>query len=185
MNEKIQMKLNKLLKVECQGCGGCCTKTLVPVTDSDIKRLVKRTGKSADEIVRLYDSTDVSYDAESDGWIRMKYGKRFLGLKKKNGKCQFLDENNRCQVYEDRPATCRTFPLQIHLDENDKITNVSLNRIIKSSYPLGEKQPINRILTYAKMEEKEDQQFYNKVQSWNSNAANGGKKEFLKFLGVK
>jgi len=179
-----KQKLDKMLRVKCVGCGGCCTHSIVPVTDSDIKRLMRRTGKSADELVRFYDTTDVEFDQEDPHWIEMDYGKRTIALKKKNGKCRFLDDNNRCTVYTDRPATCRTFPLAIDLDQKGNFASITLNRIIKQSYPYGAKQPVQKIKLAAQMEEREDERFYNKIDKWNKMNKRPSKQAFLKFLNL-
>lgn len=181
MNPK---NIERLLRTKCEGCGGCCSKPVVPVTDADVKRLAKRTGKKARDIVRLYDSSDFDYDTDAPLWLKMNYGKRALGLKKKQEKCIFLDGNNRCSVYEDRPATCRTFPLQIDINECGDIGHISLNRIIKKKYPLGKKQPISKIKKHALMEENEDQNYYEKIENWNEKISREGKDHFLKFLGL-
>ena len=33
-----------------------------------------------------------------------------------DGRCQFLDEEDRCRIYDDRPAACRTFECVPHFN---------------------------------------------------------------------
>lgn len=37
---------------------------------------------------------------------------RFLWFRETNGKCPHLDVDGYCEIYEDRPEACRTFPVQ-------------------------------------------------------------------------
>jgi Fe-S-cluster containining protein len=61
-------------------------------------------------------------------WISNKIGKKILDfaipcvdtspylyriLKKENGKCIFLSENNQCCIYQDRPLICRFYPFEL------------------------------------------------------------------------
>jgi len=175
-------KLNKMLRIKCTGCGGCCTSSIVPVTDADVLRIMKRTGKTAQEIIRFYDSTEIDYDTDSPSWIKMNYGKRIMGLKKKQARCQFLDDNSRCTIYTDRPATCRTFPLQVARDDNGRISNITLNRIIKDRYPFGAKNSYPQFIRHANMEENEDEFYSQRVSQWNKKSSRPTKSVFLKFL---
>ncbi|MCP5464628.1 MAG: YkgJ family cysteine cluster protein [Deltaproteobacteria bacterium] len=180
--QKRKDRIKKMLKVQCEGCGGCCIDTIVPVTDSDVKRLTKHTKMKADQIVRLYDSTDIAYESDWGAWIDFNYGKRLMGLKKRNGRCQFLDKNNRCTVYNARPATCRTFPLEFHMNEDGQIHDITLNKIIKKKYPFGASQDLKEATKKANMEDNEDERYYTRVDAWNNKTDRKGKTEYLKFM---
>lgn len=68
----------------CVNCSICCDGTLfrrVPVSQEEIDRLGERG----------------SFFTKSDGSLRMRLG------------CQNLGRDGGCQVYEDRPETCRTY----------------------------------------------------------------------------
>lgn len=56
---------------------------------------------------------------ESIGYNRRDFTIKIDGiyrLRNVNGKCFFLDENNRCKIYEHRPLGCRIYPLVLDLD---------------------------------------------------------------------
>lgn len=180
--ETIKKRLDKLLRAKCQGCGGCCTNSVVPVTHADIKRLIKKTKLSAKKIARFVDEDEIDFDEDAPNWIQLKGGKRAMALRKAEGRCMFLDEENRCTVYTARPATCRTFPIAIDLDEDDKVERVSLNRMIKDRYPLGKKRPLKDLIKDAKREDREDQKFYELIEEWNEDYAGKSAKSFLKFV---
>jgi len=183
-SKKTQDRINKLLKAKCQGCGGCCTNSVVPVTHEDVKRIMKKTGQKVDDVVRLLDSSEIDYDHDSDAWIKFSYGKRSLALKKKNGHCQYLDDENRCMIYHYRPMTCRTFPHQVTMDEG-KVQNITLNRMIKQSYPSGPKKSIDQLVKETKKEDRDDEKFFKLIEKFNKKKVRKGKKQFLKFLGFE
>ena len=179
--------MDKWLKTRCVGCGRCCTETIVPVTDSDVKRLMKHTGKKAQEIVRFFGTADVEWTDGDESWIHTTDGNRFLALIKAQNRCQFLDDDNRCTVYEARPMTCRTFPLQIILNEAEtKIENITLNRIVKKNYPRSDKPTKTKKLAFEQglAEDTEDAKFRKKIKAWNTAKRKGGLNAFLNFVGL-
>lgn len=180
--------IDKWLKAKCLGCGRCCTETVVPVTDTDVKRLMKFTKKTADEIVTFLGTEDVEWEDGDDSWITTNNGPKFLALIKKHGRCQFLDESNRCTVYEARPMTCRTFPLQIFInDDKTAIENITLNRIVKKSYPFSEKPTKTREVAFEQglAEDRDDASFRKKIKKWNDEKRKGGLQAFLKYVGLQ
>lgn len=79
------------------GCAACCH-TQVSVTTDEAELLALRVREGAKvELDRLLLQSAVknSYAA----WGALTYEER---------KCVFLDDENRCSVYEDRPSVCRT-----------------------------------------------------------------------------
>lgn len=94
----------------CIDCANCC-KTISPIVrHSDIKRISKYLGLKQDEFIETY----LERDNDDDFIIKSK-------------PCPFLDEQNLCSIYEDRPSDCRKYP---HLEEegfNDLIGYHSRN----------------------------------------------------------
>lgn len=183
----MKKKHEKWLHAKCVGCGGCCTNSVVPVNDSDVKRIAKHTGLKADKIVRFVDSSAVEPDEMDDSWVELSYGKRFMALRRAKDRCMFLDDNNLCTIYEARPMTCRTFPLQIYLTDDDKkIEKITLNRMIKDKYPLAKEKTKTKktALKQAIKEDRQDNAFWDKIAKWNKKKKKGGKDAFLKFLGL-
>jgi len=86
------------LRFECTQCGGCCTgfPGTVRVTDEEIQALARRLGISESEFRKGYTRS---------------VGAAELSLQEKpNLDCVFYDSDAGCQVYEDRPKQCRTWP---------------------------------------------------------------------------
>ncbi len=75
-------------KWTCIRCGKCCSELDVPVTYEEELRF-RRFGKVL---------------------FRKKVG---VYLRKVNGRCIFLDENNVCRIYPIRPEACRRYPFYI------------------------------------------------------------------------
>ena len=86
------------LKFECTQCGTCCTGApgVVWVTDEELQDIADSLGKSIGEIRLTH--------------TRIVRGKTSL-REFANGDCTFFDGRTRgCQIYESRPAQCRTWP---------------------------------------------------------------------------
>jgi len=82
-------------EVDCLSCANCC-KTMSPTyTPADIKRISAHLNMSPQEFKDKW-----LYYEKSDGdWMN------------KSQPCQFLDlTNNKCSIYEVRPADCAGFP---------------------------------------------------------------------------
>lgn len=179
--------IDKWLKAKCMGCGGCCTHSVVPITDADVKRIMKHTGLPADKIVRFIDQSEVEKDDQDESWVHLSYGKRVMVLQRANDRCKFLDDDNRCTVYTARPMTCRTFPLQVYLnDDNTAIENITLNRMIKKTYPLAKENTKSKEQAFKEtlQEDRQDEKFFAKIEKWNALPKKGKKDDFLKFLGL-
>ena len=94
--------------MHCSNCGVCCTETEMLLCKKDIKRLEKK-GFSQKQFV--------SYDRQG-----------YAQLKNREGYCVFYGLKNRqCNVYADRPAGCRVYP--VILDED---TGIILDDICQS-----------------------------------------------------
>lgn len=182
-------EINEILKTACEGCGKCCSDPVVPITDADIRRIYNHTQIHPKEFTKLYDENDGDFDDDCDSWIHFQYGKRFLGLKKQKGseRCTFLDESNRCSIYEARPMTCRSFPFSIELDEDEQLENLELTLITRESYPKGPAKKLDDLIELARKEDDQDIHFFDLIERWNDKKKKfrKNKKAFLKYLGFK
>ncbi|HEY6505445.1 MAG TPA: YkgJ family cysteine cluster protein [Chitinophagaceae bacterium] len=82
-------------EVDCLHCANCC-KTMTPTyTASDIKRISVHLGMTQDALKKKW----LRKERNTGDWLN------------KSTPCQFLDmENNKCSIYEVRPADCAGFP---------------------------------------------------------------------------
>ena len=82
----------------CQCCGQCCKwEGFVIAKEDEMAAAAKLLGITLDEFIQKY--TKLSQDRQS-----------LIFTDRADGACVFLDENNRCKIYEARPWQCRTFP---------------------------------------------------------------------------
>ncbi|MCE5318516.1 MAG: YkgJ family cysteine cluster protein [Parachlamydia sp.] len=86
------------LRFKCTECGKCCTGSpgYVWVTEQEIDSMAKQIDLSVELFKRKY--------------LRQRDNRYALAEKKsQNRDCIFL-KDNKCTIYQARPAQCRTFP---------------------------------------------------------------------------
>jgi len=187
---KNNIRISKLLKMDCGQCTSCCRDIQVDITDTDLKRLVKQTGISADRLVRLYGYNEDDRDIEGD-WINLSYGKRAIVLnKKRNGDCIFLGKDNGCIAYKARPMTCRIFPVCVVYDDDHDIVNLEKSEVITDKTITckcspGRGKTYSDFMFIAKQAREEHASFIRKIDHWNNLDKKGNKNDFLRFLGFR
>jgi Fe-S-cluster containining protein len=110
LNKKLTQKLRKLPgkkldeafrenhdevfdEIDCLSCANCCKTTSPIFRDIDIERLSKRLKITTAQFIESY----LNMDNENDYVL-------------KSSPCVFLQEDNKCSVYEDRPLACKEYP---------------------------------------------------------------------------
>jgi len=83
-------------EVDCLSCANCC-KTMTPTFNrADLKRISAHFGQTVEEFKKKW----LHKERKKDGdWINIKQPCQFLNLK-----------DNKCSIYEIRPADCAGFP---------------------------------------------------------------------------
>ena len=83
-------------EVDCLSCANCC-KTMTPTfTDRDMRRISRHLGETVDDFKKKW----LRKERKADGdWINRREPCQFLNL-----------EDNKCSIYEVRPADCAGFP---------------------------------------------------------------------------
>lgn len=101
--------VEKFKETDCLSCANCCKTTSPIFLQSDIDRLARHFRMKSSEFIDQY-------------LIRDEDGDNVL----KSSPCPFLDENNACFVYEERPKACREYP---HTNRKNMhgILNLTLN----------------------------------------------------------
>jgi Fe-S-cluster containining protein len=86
------------LRFRClPGCGLCCRRYRIALTEPDLDRLKR--------VVEPEACSTITFPNHEQGGITA-----FMDNGKANG-CCYLDEQLRCSVYRNRPLYCRTYPL--------------------------------------------------------------------------
>jgi hypothetical protein len=80
-------------ETDCLACANCCKTTSPIFYQKDIERLAKRFRIRPSEFIEKY--------------LRIDEDKDYVLTK---APCPFLDGENYCIVYEDRPTACREYP---------------------------------------------------------------------------
>jgi Fe-S-cluster containining protein len=80
-------------KIDCLKCARCCKGFSPRFKGPDIKRISKRLQMKETEFIGKY----LEYDDEGD----------YVAV---SAPCPFLEEDNKCFIYEDRPSDCQRFP---------------------------------------------------------------------------
>jgi Fe-S-cluster containining protein len=180
----------KFLGFRCTECGNCCSDTLVPITDEDVRRLMKGTGLPAQDICTFYKSEDFEDKGEGLEFANLDGGRKTLGLRKKFDKdndrdsCKFF-KDNRCSVYESRPVTCRVWPFTLAFDSTGKrVTKLSINDALPCPYELDGKNTVSELTATWNWDDRQDGAWSKKVRQWNTDRTAGSEEEFLKFLGL-
>jgi len=115
-------------EVDCLTCANCC-KTMTPTyTKTDIKRIAAHF--------------KVTPKAFSDKWL--KYDKKDNDWQNKTEPCQFLNlKDNKCSIYEVRPADCAGFP---HLPKKKMVEYMHVHKqnieFCPATYKLVEKMQV-------------------------------------------
>ena len=84
---------------ECEMCGKCCHQPNIIVRPEEIDRISTSAG------IPLYDFITGYLEPTSDG--RMLF--------KKADACAFLDDDNKCRIWKDRPEICDDFPCNVSM----------------------------------------------------------------------
>lgn len=99
-------------KIDCMKCANCCKTTSPIFNDRDIDRISRRLRVKPSDFISKYLHKD------EDGDLVLN-----------ESPCTFLDSENYCLIYEDRPAACREYP-----HTNRKRFNQLLDLTIKNTY---------------------------------------------------
>ena len=80
-------------KMDCLACANCCKTTSPVFRDVDVKRISKRLRVPVNQFI--------------DSYLRIDEDNEYV---LKQSPCTFLDNENKCMIYEDRPLACREYP---------------------------------------------------------------------------
>ena len=99
-------------ETDCLQCANCCKTTSPIFYQTDIERLARGLRRRPGDFIEEY----LRIDEDGDYVL-------------KSSPCPFLDEENYCSVYDDRPRACREYP---HTDRKKmvQITELTLKNTI-------------------------------------------------------
>jgi Fe-S-cluster containining protein len=80
-------------ETDCLACANCCKTTSPIFTNRDVERLSKHLGMRPANFVERY----LRIDQDGDYVLQ-------------SSPCTFLNDDNTCSVYDERPKACREYP---------------------------------------------------------------------------
>ncbi len=102
-------------EIDCLDCANCCTSIPPMLLRADITRISKHLGMKTAQFTAEYLRED------EDGDMVMN-----------STPCPFLEEDNKCFIYEHRPKACRKYP---HTDEMEFSQNLRLHGVNANHCP--------------------------------------------------
>lgn len=93
-------------EIDCLTCANCCKTTSPIFYHTDIERVAKALRMKPGDFIEKY----LRVDEDQDFVL-------------KSSPCPFLDEENYCKVYDDRPKACREYP---HTDRKKMVQIMEL-----------------------------------------------------------
>jgi uncharacterized protein len=111
----------------------CCKHADVTLAPYDVLRLQKRLGMNSEAFLKNH---TVPFQLDADG---------VPGIKLRTddeGACLFLDGENGCGVYEDRPTVCRYYPVALlSIREKDTYEAKQQYSLVKEDHCKGHEEP--------------------------------------------
>lgn len=93
-------------EIDCLTCANCCKTTSPIFYQTDIERVAKALRMKPGDFIQKY----LRIDEDRDYVLQ-------------SSPCPFLDDDNRCRVYQDRPKACREYP---HTDRKKMVQIMDL-----------------------------------------------------------
>ena len=111
----------------CEMCGKCCHQPYITIRPEEVDSVAHAAG------IPLHIFVSKNIVRTTDGRL----------LLKKTDPCAFLNEDNRCRIWKDRPEICRDFPYAVSMFmsrvyialTNDEANIVELIGYMEDSWP--------------------------------------------------
>lgn len=111
----------------------CCKHADVTLAPYDVLRLQKRLDMDSAEFLKKH-TVPFQLDADGVPGIKMRTDD--------DGACLFLDGENGCSVYEDRPTVCRYYPVALlNMRAKDTYTSEQQYSLIQEDHCKGHEEP--------------------------------------------
>lgn len=108
MVEKIDAEIWQ--ETDCLSCANCCKVMTPTFTLKDMKRIAAHLSMTVDEFKAKW----LDYDKKDGDWMNKKQPCQFLNL-----------QDNKCSIYEVRPADCAGFP---HLTKKKMVDYIHVHK---------------------------------------------------------
>jgi Fe-S-cluster containining protein len=93
-------------KCACAGCKACCKRQPGPLAAGDLERIQNHLGLADDEVGEWFWASPGALVKDQDGRVT-RIGS--ITPQRRQGKCVFLDDQERCTIHEVAPFGCAMF----------------------------------------------------------------------------
>ncbi|MEK7398118.1 MAG: YkgJ family cysteine cluster protein [Candidatus Poribacteria bacterium] len=143
----------------CNRCTDKCCPTRININLYDVAKFVDM---GLDSCIKGVFSEYVDISLSEDGGKNVKISNPYMYGNPNKKDCVFMDDEQKCSIYENRPTMCRAFPITVRIDENKRKVALWRNTFCKdkcSCYDLCDNEPAFQSL------------LLNAVQYYNENLA--------------
>jgi Fe-S-cluster containining protein len=182
------------LRFRCTECGNCCRDLRVPLTHADLRRLVVASGAPPARSVDWLEPDAVDMTGEPESFVLLDQpGRRVLmTLVQRENACAFLGADERCTVYEARPASCRLYPFAISFGQRGGVRRLRLLGGTDCAYTRDGHNDAHALRIADEQRWAEHRAYVQHVADWNRlqrhrerlGQALRGAAEFFEFLGL-
>lgn len=181
----------RYLTFRCTGCGNCCKEPLLPLTDTDLARILGRTGERARDVVRWVSRQEIDLDDEPESFVLLRPGRRVMVLGHGRRGCRYLGRDDRCTIYGARPLGCRIFPFDPDFKRDGSLRRLRLIQAAECDYALDGHNDIRLIRSLHERHDETTERYHQRVAEWNQMQRRRQRRgvrpeapaEFLRYLG--
>jgi len=153
-----QLELESKICFECKpgiSCfNACCKQADITLAPYDIIRLKNRLGLSSGEFLKKH---TVPFELDAHGMPGIK-----MRTTDVDPVCLFMDEEKGCTVYEDRPTSCRYYPVALLSSRrSDEYHDEQHYALVEEEHCMGHKEP--RELTIADYRKEQGVEEYDEL----------------------
>jgi Fe-S-cluster containining protein len=139
----------------------------LPLTDGDLRRIVAKTGESAEQVVRFVSRHEIDMDDEPEAFVRLRQGKRVMILGRARGACRYLDADDRCSIYGFRPLGCRVFPFDPKFSPTGALKRLRLIQATECRYELDGENRVGPLRELHQRHTDSTAAYHERVAEWN------------------
>ena len=155
------------------------------LTDADVGRIVESTGLQARSFVRFFNEQELHMPRHHPFWIQFSSRRAAMALRWGRDRCVFLDRNDQCQVYGERPLACREHPFTIKISETGAVEGIKLSKIVDCLYELDGDLTRRQLARVSRWNERESEDYQAQVKAWNRQGRGPRTRaRFMEFLGL-
>ena len=117
MQSYVHISTPRGIRFDCSGCGNCCLHWPVPITQDDYER------------IRVISNEEAAFRPLKSARENLQKFTHTLE-KRSDGRCQFLTEENRCQLHLEhgvaaKPSMCSLFPYSFTVTPDTVLSSLS------------------------------------------------------------